>query len=83
MQKMWKGYRKRQFYSNFQKYVPIDLANFSKVIASEAKQSDAKHRPERSRGICVFMIRSFNKFRMILHGATDCFVVTPRRDSSQ
>jgi hypothetical protein len=27
-------------YSNCQKYVPIDLANLSKVIASEAKQSD-------------------------------------------
>ena len=27
------------YYSNCQKYVPIDLANLSKVIASEAKQS--------------------------------------------
>jgi hypothetical protein len=25
-------------YSNWQKYVPIDLANLSKVIANEAKQ---------------------------------------------
>jgi hypothetical protein len=38
-------------YNNYQKYVPIDLANFLKVIASEAKQSDAEHRPEQSRGI--------------------------------
>jgi hypothetical protein len=38
-------------YNNCQQYVPIDLANLLKVIASEVKQSDAKHRPEPSRGI--------------------------------
>jgi hypothetical protein len=38
-------------YNDFQKYVPIDLANYSAVIASEAKRSDAKHRPEKSRGV--------------------------------
>ena len=38
-------------YSGCQKYVPIELVNLSKVIASEAKQSDAKHRPEQSRRI--------------------------------
>ena len=35
-------------YTNCQKNVPIDLANPAKVIASKAKQSDAKHRPEQS-----------------------------------
>jgi hypothetical protein len=30
--------------NDFQKYVPISLSNYSKVIASEAKQSDAKYR---------------------------------------
>ena len=39
------------FYNNCQKCVPIDLANLSKVIASEAKQSAAKQRPEQGRGI--------------------------------
>jgi hypothetical protein len=38
-------------FSSSQKYVPIDLANLSTVIASKAKQSDAKHRPEHGRGI--------------------------------
>jgi hypothetical protein len=31
-------------YNNCRKYDPIDLANLSTVIASGAKQSDAKHR---------------------------------------
>jgi hypothetical protein len=39
------------FCNDCQKYVPIDLASYSKVIASEAKQSDAKHRPEQSREV--------------------------------
>jgi hypothetical protein len=30
-------------YTNGQKYVPIDFANLSKVIASKAKQSNTKH----------------------------------------
>ena len=36
--------REQLAYTNCKKYVPIDSANPSKVIASEAKQSDAKHR---------------------------------------
>jgi hypothetical protein len=28
-----------EYYSNGKKYIPLDLANLSKVIASEAKQS--------------------------------------------
>ena len=42
---------KNAIYINCRKYVPIDLVNLSRVIASEAKQFDAKHRPEQSRGI--------------------------------
>jgi hypothetical protein len=39
-----------RFYSGCQKYIPIDWVNLSEVIASEAKQSDTKHRIASSQG---------------------------------
>ena len=62
-------YFKDNYHSGFQKYVPIDLVNYAKVIASEAKQSDPPSGSSRvNRGIP--RLGSGRCF------ASDCFVVT-------
>jgi hypothetical protein len=49
--KALRGVTAEPTYDNCQKYGPIDLMKLSSVIASEAKQSDAKHRTKPGRGI--------------------------------